>query len=445
MTKNKIFAYIISIASVLSLASCGDIDVNIPTSQPASDKVAEVTTIKEDNTQNNVAETQITEAAVNQETEQAVTEASKTEETVSDTTSVTTVTETQEKPEEVSIVDTIKEKASAKSPLLNGYSEYTQILNNHYTLEILQTGFKYGYNCEEYQLISTTSSLADSYGTITNITDSSLTPDDMEKFQDLYKYIEENVDQKYSVYDAYIEEYCDVYASGESGKNNHNDQGKGYHIDIVLEKDMSSFDNASPADRHMFLTRFENDITEGTIKDGLVFKQHRELIQELFIKDANKVNSDIAFGIDNISFSCKDENDNTIGNIRTPLRRAIRKCDINETGATDSAYFVTIKNPSYAVNKGSLKNPDQYIANMDISMYLKAGTNPDIIPDVLESYADVFEEYNVHYITVDILDHSANFDNYKNANGYVSYETVQSKARYYHYNTPESDFEIGGK
>ena len=89
MTKKKIFAYIISIASVLSLASCGDIDVNIPTSQPASDKVAEVTTIKEDNTQNNVAETQITEAAVNQETEQAV-------------------TETQEKPEEVSIVDTIK-------------------------------------------------------------------------------------------------------------------------------------------------------------------------------------------------------------------------------------------------------------------------------------------------------------------------------------------------
>ncbi|MBR6598705.1 MAG: hypothetical protein IKK88_00170 [Oscillospiraceae bacterium] len=82
---------------------------------------------------------------------------------------------------------------------------------------------------------------------------------------------------------------------------------------------------------------------------------------------------------------------------------------------------------------------------MQISMYLKAGTNPDIIPDVLESYADVFEEYNVHYITVDILDHSANFDNYKNANGYVSYETVQSKARYYHYNTPESNFEIGGK
>ena len=69
MTKKKIFAYIISIASVLSLASCGDIDVNIPTSQPASDKVAEVTTIKEDNTQNNVAETQITEAAVNQETD----------------------------------------------------------------------------------------------------------------------------------------------------------------------------------------------------------------------------------------------------------------------------------------------------------------------------------------------------------------------------------------
>lgn len=440
MSKKKFFAFLISIISTLSLASCGTAEINTPASQPESEKTAaEVTTTKEK--ENNNADTTTAQL---QETETVVTEATE----VSEASTITEQTKNpkEEETEELSLIDEITKKASDKSPILNGYSEYTQILNNFYTLDTSQTGYKYGYNTDDKQMISTTAGLQDSYGTITNITDNSLTPDDMEKFQELYEYIKENVDRNYLIYDAYIEEYYEEYNAGESGTYDFTDEGKGYHIDIVLEKDMNNFNNASPADRHMFLTRLENDVTEGTIKDGFAFKELEIITQENFIKEANEINPDIAFGIDDISISTEDMNDDTIQLIHTPFRRAIRKCDMNEiTNQTDSWYANPIQNTAYAVNKGSLKATDQYTVNMDVSLYFKAGTNPDIILDTLKSFTDLFEKYNVYYITVDILDYDANFDSYKNANGYVSYEIVKSKARYYFCNNPADDFQIGGK
>ena len=435
----KVIIYAISILSAFSLTSCNGSKENTDISSTASNSQNVTTTAPW------VTNVTLEDSPVQAETTTVATTITEAVATEPQTTTVaTTVTEqiTQTNTSESeSVLNKIIQKAAPGSPLETGYGEYDSFMNRYYDLEHTDNGFNYKLNRDSVTL-SSAWFLTESSGTITSVKSQNISSEDTEKFKRIYEYINAVAGEgNYSIHDAYTEQYQDEYSYTPDNITSH-----GCHIDIVLNSDLDKYKSATPADKHRFIVKFEID-ENNVLKSEYELHQAKKDHLTNLINELNAQTTDMAFGVDDVYYSNYSEENVNYTSIHTPFRNPVNKSCENATSSityngVEQCYHKTYGNSAYIVGKDAL---DINNLHADISIYAAPGYDEAKIKEFLHSISSILDKYNVERITADVLKNESDITKFKNCNGYVPQQTIESSYRKYLTNFADNDFEGGGK
>ncbi len=440
----KVIIYTISILSAFSLTSCNGSKENTDTSSTPSVSQNVTTTAPW------VTNVTLEDSPVQDETTTAATTVTEAVITEAQTTTVaTTVTEqiTQTTiSESESVLNKIIQKAAPGSPLETGYGEYDSFMNRYYDLSFAPYSnyfeFDYTLNRDSVTLGSAWI-LYKSSGTITSVKTNVIDVENLDKISKIYEHINNVVGEgNYSVHDAYTERYYEEYGPSSITQ----ESGYGCHIDIVLNSDLEKYKSASPADKHRFIVKFEID-ENNVLKSEYELHQAKQDHLKNLINELNAQTTDMAFGVDDVYYSNYSEENVNYTSIHTPFRNPVNKSCENATSSltyngVEQCYHKTYGNSAYIVGKDAL---DINNLHADISIYAAPGYDEAKIKEFLHSTTSILDKYNVERITADVLKNESDITKFKNCNGYVPQQTIESSYRKYLTNFADNDFECGGK
>ena len=440
----KVIIYAISILSAFSLTSCNGSKENTDISSTASNSQNVTTTAPW------VTNVTLEDSPVQAETTTVATTITEAVATEPQTTTVaTTVTEqiTQTNTSESeSVLNKIIQKAAPGSPLETGYGEYDSFMNRYYDLEHIDNGFNYKLNRDSVTL-SSAWFLTESSGTITSVKSQNISGEDTEKFKRIYEYINAVAGEgNYSIHDAYTEQYQDEYSYTPDNITSH-----GCHIDIVLNSDLDKYKSATPADKHRFIVKFEIDDKDNALKSEYELHQAKKDYIETFINELNSTTTDMAFGVDDVFYSVSDiRNISYISSIHTPFRNPVKKSCENDNSSlsfrhgVEPYYHKPYQNSAFIPGEGILDSSKLEL-HSQISIYTVPGYDKEKIVEFLYEISPILEKYNVTTITSDVMKDENDITKFRNYNGYIPEQTIESSLRSYLANTPQSKFEVGGK
>ncbi|MBQ9981420.1 MAG: hypothetical protein IJP18_02510 [Oscillospiraceae bacterium] len=454
MFNKKVIISLFTLLSVFSLASCDTETENTPlTSAPAVTQ--EVTTVAPAVT--DAVTQQIAEAT--EETAPLattiITEEAPAVTTIATEAPTTTVLTTTEAPSAENtgttkqysgITKILVEKAATGSPLETGYADYETFMNRYYDLSFAPYSnyfeFDYTLNRDSVTLGSAWI-LYKSSGTITSVKTNVIDVENLDKISKIYEHINNVVGEgNYSVHDAYTERYYEEYGPSSITQ----ESGYGCHIDIVLNSDLEKYKSASPADKHRFIVKFEIDENNVLKSEYELYQAKKDHLTNL-INELNAQATDIAFGVDDVYYSNYSEENVNYTSIHTPFRNPVNKSCENATSSllpngVEPYYHKTYGNSAYIVGKDTL---DTNNLHADISIYAAPGYDEAKIKEFLHSTISILDKYNVERITADVLKNESDITKFKNCNGYVPQQTIESSYRKYLTNLPDTDFDVPGK
>ena len=139
-----------------------------------------------------------------------------------------------------------------------------------------------------------------------------------------------------------------------------------------------------------------------------------------------------------------------ISNIHTPFRNPVKKSCENDNSSlsfshgVEPYYHKPYQNSAFIPGEGILDSSKLEL-HSQISIYTVPGYDKEKIVEFLYEISPILEKYNVTTITSDVMKDENDITKFRNYNGYIPEQIIESSLRSYLTNSPDINFEVGGK